>query len=231
MTDLRGTYVHRGDRERRTKRVRAGVLLTAFAASVGLLLQEEGPSTARAADVKPLAATLGAEEATRLRAELASAEAELEAATRRLERWHRIFDFANKYRVKADLAASIYDAAVAEKIEPDLAFRVIRLESEFKERALSPVGAIGLAQVMLPTARYYQKDITREELYDRDTNLRIGFRYLRGLIREYKSVGTALLVYNRGPAAVLAAREEGIDPSNGYDRIVLKGYRGRGVID
>jgi hypothetical protein len=43
-------------------------------------------------------------------------------------------------------------------------------------------------------------------------------------------VRTALLVYNRGPEAVLIERELGIDPSNGYDQIVLKGYRGRGLL-
>ena len=85
---------------------------------------------------------------------------------------------------------------------------------------------------MLPTARYFQKGITREELYDRDTNLRIGFRYLRTLVREYKgNVQLALLVYNRGPAAVESSREQGLDPSNGYERLVTKGYKGRGVID
>ena len=65
-----------------------------------------------------------------------------------------------------------------------------------------------------------------------NTNLRIGFRYLRTLVREYKgNVQLALLVYNRGPVAVQASREQGLDPSNGYERIVMKGYKGRGVID
>jgi len=94
------------------------------------------------------------------------------------------------------------------------------------------VGAIGLTQLMHPTARYFQKGVTRDDLYDRDTNLRIGFRYLRTLIREYKgNVQLALLVYNRGPVAVENARERGIDPSNGYERIVMKGYKGTGVVD
>ena len=85
---------------------------------------------------------------------------------------------------------------------------------------------------MLPTARFFQKDITKDQLYNRDTNLRIGFRYLRTLVREYKgNVQLALLVYNRGPVAVEASREQGLDPSNGYERVVMKGYKGRGVID
>ena len=132
----------------------------------------------------------------------------------------------------ADLATSIYDISLAEGIEPELGFRLVRVESEFNERATSPVGAVGLTQLMLPTARYFQKGITREQLYDRDTNLRIGFRYLRTLVRENKgNVRLALLVYNRGPVAVQAAQEQGLDPSNGYERVVLGDYRGRGTME
>jgi soluble lytic murein transglycosylase-like protein len=105
------------------------------------------------------------------------------------------------------------------------------VESQFKETALSPVGAVGLTQLMVATARGYIPGVTREDLYDRDTNLTIGFRYLRDLIRTYKDVQLALLVYNRGGVAVKLDRELGINPSNGYDRIVLKGYRGKGVLN
>ena len=67
---------------------------------------------------------------------------------------------------------------------------------------------------------------------NRDVNLRIGFRYLRGLIRENDGdVRMALLVYNRGPVAVNKAKRAGVNPSNGYDRKVLSGYKGDGVLD
>ncbi|HUF29267.1 MAG TPA: transglycosylase SLT domain-containing protein, partial [Gemmatimonadaceae bacterium] len=89
----------------------------------------------------------------------------------------------------------------------------------------------GLTQLMLPTARYFKPGVTREQLFEPKTNLHIGFRYLRGLIKDYDGdVKLALLVYNRGPVAVNAARARGEDPANGYDRIVLKGYGGSGVI-
>jgi len=85
---------------------------------------------------------------------------------------------------------------------------------------------------MVPTARYYVKGITAEGLYDPSTNLRIGFRYLRGLVKEYHGdVNLALLVYNRGPVAVEKARAEGSNPSNGYDRIITKGYHGKGTVE
>ena len=91
---------------------------------------------------------------------------------------------------------------------------------------------MGLTQLMPSTARFYQKDITREKLYDPQTNLRIGFRYLRGLVDEYDgNVKLALLVYNRGPVAVAKSRAQGDNPSNGYDRILTKGYRGSGVME
>ena len=62
--------------------------------------------------------------------------------------------------------------------------------------------------------------------------MRIGFRYLRALIGEYDgNAKLALLVYNRGEVAVKNALHAGVDPSNGYDRIVTRDYKGKGVID
>ena len=114
----------------------------------------------------------------------------------------------------------------------NLAFRLVRVESEFNEKATSPVGAVGLTQLMPSTARYFQKGITKNQLYDRETNLRLGFRYLRTLINEYDgNLKLALLVYNRGPAAVERARAAGLDPANGYDRMVAGGYKGNGGVD
>jgi soluble lytic murein transglycosylase-like protein len=230
MRNLQGTYVHRGDRDRRRRKVRAGLLLVGFAASVGFVVRDSGPAEAKAE--APRFPVVVGSEAVRLRTELEAARSELDLANARLDRWHKIFGYSSQYRVAADLATSIFDISLAEGIEPELAFRLVRVESEFNERATSPVGAIGLTQLMLPTARYFQKGITRDELYDRNTNLRIGFRYLRTLVREYKgNVQLALLVYNRGPVAVESSRAQGRDPSNGYEHAVMKGYKGRGVID
>ena len=149
-----------------------------------------------------------------------------------LTRWHSIYGFARKYNVASDLAAKIYDAAVQQKIEPELGFRLVAAESEFKARALSSAGAIGLTQLMLGTARGFEPNVTREDLMQPETNLRIGFRYLRALIRENDgNLLLALLVYNRGPVAVQLALSQGRNPTNGYDTSVTRGYRGRGVLD
>jgi soluble lytic murein transglycosylase-like protein len=106
------------------------------------------------------------------------------------------------------------------------------VESVFDPKAESPAGALGLTQLMPSTARVFEPNVTREQLLTADVNLRIGFRYLRGLIREYKGdLKLALLVYNRGPVAVGRALAMGKSPANGYETIVTKGYRGRGTLD
>jgi soluble lytic murein transglycosylase-like protein len=149
-----------------------------------------------------------------------------------LSRWHRIFTYSTRYRIKPDLARRIYDASVTAGIEPELAFRLVRVESVFDPSAASPVGAMGLTQLMLGTAREFEPNVTREQLLDPDINLRIGLKYLRSLIREYKgNLKLALLVYNRGPVAVQNALSLGRDPTNGYESVVMRGYRGRGVLD
>ena len=149
-----------------------------------------------------------------------------------LDRWHRIYSYSAKYRIKPDLARRIYDAAITAGLEPELGFRLVRVESVFDTKAESPVGALGLTQLMPSTARLFEPGVTREQLLTADVNLRIGFKYLRALIREYKGdLKLALLVYNRGPVAVGRALAMGRNPANGYESIVTKGYRGRGTLE
>lgn len=224
----RNDYVHRGDRERRRHKMRRFVLFIGFVGAVFALLQikqEEASATG---------VTISAPqtEVERLRQALDSTAAELDITRNTLQRAERILELGTRYSVNARLATSIYDVALAEGLDPDLAFRVVRLESEFNPRAVSPVGALGLTQLMLPTARHFEPNVTREQLFEPKRNLRIGFRYLRALIREYDNdVTLALLVYNRGPVAVNAALARGESPANGYERIVLKGYEGPGVVN
>jgi soluble lytic murein transglycosylase-like protein len=229
MRNRQHSYVHRGDRERRNNRIKKAALVLLFVAAAALVPR------AQPQDANASASTfsLGLDgEARRLRGELDAAKGELELANAQLDRAREIINYSAHYKVAADVAASIYDVALAEGIEPDLAFRLVRVESEFNERATSPVGAIGLTQLMPATAKYFDKTVTRERLYDRSTNLRLGFRYLRALIREYNGdVKLALLVYNRGPVTVESMRALGLDPGNGYPEAVTKGYTGKGTVE
>ena len=168
----------------------------------------------------------------RLRQELENATGEAALLKAQLDRANRIIGYSTRYSIPADLASTIFDVALAERVDPDLAFRLVNLESRFNPRATSPVGAVGLVQVMPSTAVLYDRSVTREKLYDPRTNLRIGFQYLRRLIGLYNGdVRLALLAYNLGEEAVDRARAAGKDPFEGYNRILLKDYRGSGVSD
>jgi soluble lytic murein transglycosylase-like protein len=126
------------------------------------------------------------------------------------------------YEVSDELALEIYDAAVETGIDPELAFGLVRTESEFKDYATSRVGAIGLTQLMLPTANWFKKGITEIELRESGTNLRIGFRYLHELIDRYDGdVEMALTAYNRGTGTVDRVLKKGGNPDNGYADKVL----------
>ena len=211
-------------------RIRRILLVGGFALAVVIGWRNGGTSEAAAEPNPTIFPGLSAD--ARLQEELDKTRGELDLANAQLARWNRIFTYSSQYRISADLASDIYDIAQAEGIEPDLAFRLVRVESEFNERATSNVGAVGLTQVMPETAKWFVKGATRASLYDRQTNLRVGFRYLRTLIKEQKgNVKMALLVYNRGPVAVQAARANGVNPSNGYDNAVTRGYKGSGVVD
>ena len=134
---------------------------------------------------------------------------------------------ANRYRdqgyqIPDQLATEIYTAAVENELPPELAFGLVRTESEFKDYATSHVGAIGLTQLMLPTARWFKKGVTEDDLRDSRTNLRIGFRYLGELIDRYHGdVELALTAYNRGTGTVDRVLARGGDPDNGYAGKVL----------
>jgi hypothetical protein len=143
-----------------------------------------------------------------------------------LERANTILENSARYQIPADLAAAIYDIALSEGIDPSLGYQLVKIESQFKRKAKSAMQAYGYTQLQLATARFYKPNVTVRDLYDRDTNLRLGFRFLNELLARYKyDVHLALLAYNRGPKRVNDILSRGGNPANGYSDAVLKGYR------
>lgn len=146
-----------------------------------------------------------------------------------LERANAVMSNSAKYQIPADLAGDIYDIALSEGLDPALGFQLVKIESGFKRTARSPMAAFGYTQVQVATARFYQPGVTERDLYDRETNLRIGFRFLNDLLDKFdRDPHLALLAYNRGPARVAGILAKGGDPTNGYSHAVLEGYRAPG---
>jgi soluble lytic murein transglycosylase-like protein len=165
-------------------------------------------------------------EFARLRASLDTTNGQLAVVRIKLERAEALIKYSSRYRIPADLSALVYDVALREGIDPELGFRLVNLESGFNARAKSRAYAYGLAQVQVATARFYEPQITVEQLYEPEMNLEIGFRYLRDLLETYGDVRLALLAYNRGPSRINTLMQQGEDPDNGYPGVVMEGYQG-----
>jgi soluble lytic murein transglycosylase-like protein len=171
-------------------------------------------------------ASLG-QELRQTRSALLAREGELELARLELSRLSNIVEHSRIHRIPADLASSIYDIALSDGIDPALAFSLVRVESGFTRRAVSSAGAIGYTQVMPNTAFWLQPGLTRDDLFTRDTNLRLGFRYLRMMLEQYDGdLHLALLAYNRGPGRVDEILRAGGNPANGYSLNVQAGLTG-----
>jgi hypothetical protein len=135
----------------------------------------------------------------------------------------RIAEHAERYRLNRRLAEMIYDAALRESLDPALAFGLVMVESSFRRFAVGPAGSVGYTQVRPSTAEWLDPSVTRDRLFETETNLRIGFRYLRMLLDRFdEDTRLALLAYNRGPNRVGALLAVGRDPANGYAHRVLR---------
>jgi soluble lytic murein transglycosylase-like protein len=177
-------------------------------------------------DVAPADTRLVAREMGSLEHQLQGARGELELVKLEVERTNAIMASSVKYQIPADLAEDIYDIALSEGIDPALGFQLVKVESGFKANARSSMAAFGYTQLQLPTARFYDPDVTAAELFDRETNLRIGFRFLRDLLEQFDhDMQVALAAYNRGPAKVAGILAKGGDPANGYAEAVMKDYQ------
>lgn len=96
--------------------------------------------------------------------------------------------------------------ATAQKIPPALALALVNQESGFNPAARSPVGAIGLMQLMPQTARELGVDPN-----DPVQNIKGGMKYLRQQLDAHGGdVQLALAAYNAGPGAVADAK--GVPP-------------------
>jgi soluble lytic murein transglycosylase-like protein len=206
--------------------LRGGVLL---AAAVGIGALGGWNKAVRAASDH--AATLpdmvlAARQMGNLTEQLEAAKGETTVIKLQLERANSILDNSARYQIPADLSSAIYDIALSEGIDPSLGYQLVKIESQFNRKAKSKMQAYGYTQLQVATARFYQPGIKEKDLYDRDTSLRLGFRFLNELLaRFHYDVHLALLAYNRGPAKVDEILAQGGNPANGYSDAVLKGYR------
>jgi soluble lytic murein transglycosylase len=128
-------------------------------------------------------------------------------------------------------------------VPADLVQALLREESALDPRVISPAGAIGLSQLMLPTAQQVASRLrlarpSRSDLMQPPLNIRLGAQYLGDLVRRYDGeVSLALAAYNAGAASVSRWQGAGaglaldefieqipVEETRGYVKRVLRSY-------
>jgi soluble lytic murein transglycosylase len=117
-----------------------------------------------------------------------------------------------------DYAQTIRVESARQHLDPALVAAVIYRESKFEPDSRSSRGAVGLMQLLPPTAEFIAGQPNRpsappDRLTDPDVNIAYGTWYLRYLIDRYGSQPLALAAYNGGESNLQSwmrrARDQG----------------------
>ncbi len=139
------------------------------------------------------------------------------------------FDVSPNYKAVKHL---LREASETHGIDYELLQAVIATESGFNAQAVSPKGAVGLMQLIPPTAERYgvkaDKDFPiQKKLTDPRTNIRAGSSYLRDLIKLFPGqLELAIAAYNAGEGAVQRAgnRIPNYPETQNYVKTVMQLY-------
>ncbi|TGL41545.1 lytic transglycosylase domain-containing protein [Leptospira perdikensis] len=116
----------------------------------------------------------------------------------------------------ADIFGTIESIAKSQGMDPNLVKAMVKAESNFKPKAVSPKGAMGLMQLMPETA----ESLGVSDPFDPEDNIGGGVKFLKGLMKEFKDPEKAIAAYNAGPGAV--KRYKGIPPYEETQKYVNK---------
>jgi soluble lytic murein transglycosylase len=130
------------------------------------------------------------------------------------------------------IANSVYDESQKYSIDYRLILAVMKVESNFKNEAVSSKGARGLLQVKPSLAKHIAKDssmeleeITSLSLHEPEKNIKIGVNYLSKLIDMFDNLTSALHAYNVGPSKVKKIGALNTAPSTGFTKKVMNEYQ------
>jgi hypothetical protein len=97
--------------------------------------------------------------------------------------------------------AQIREEALRQGVDPDLAVRLFMTESAGKKDAVSPKGAAGLGQLMIPAAK--EMGLSPADRFDPNKNIPASVGYLKKQMNKYGGdPEKALAAYNWGPGNV-----------------------------
>jgi soluble lytic murein transglycosylase-like protein len=125
----------------------------------------------------------------------------------------------------AELEPAVRKYASLHGVDEDLVWAVMRHESGFNPRAISPKGAMGLMQLMPGTASLMGVD----DPFNLEQNIEGGIKYLEQCLSRFnQDITLALAAYNAGPQNVV--KYQGCPPfqeTRQYVAAVLQTYSGQ----
>ncbi len=107
--------------------------------------------------------------------------------------------YPKKYSVYVEKYAEEYN------LDENLVYSIIKAESKFNEKALSRRGAKGLMQIADITRDWAIEELELNDdidIYDPETNIRVGCWYLNTLYKEFGKTELVIAAYNGGSGNV-----------------------------
>lgn len=128
------------------------------------------------------------------------------------------------------IANSVYKESQEYDIDYRLILAVMKIESNFKNEAISRRGARGLMQVKPSSARSIARESGVEVkgvtcLHEPEKNIKIGVSYLSKLQGMFDNIVSALHAYNAGPAKVKKPDHNNDAKTTAFTRKVMNEYQ------
>ena len=124
----------------------------------------------------------------------------------------------------------VYEESANYGLDYRLVLALMKIESNFKDDAVSSMGARGLLQVKPSVAKFIAQDAGikwdgHRTLDEPDSNIKIGIYFFSQLIKDFENINLALKAYNMGPTRVKELSQDNTQSSKGFPGLVMNEYR------
>jgi soluble lytic murein transglycosylase len=128
------------------------------------------------------------------------------------------------------IASSVYEESKKYDLDYRLILAIMKVESNFRNDAVSRRGARGLMQIQPASARIIARESGVEVkgakcLHEPEKNIQIGVSYLSKLRGMFDNIVSALHAYNAGPGKVKKPVSEERAKTTSFTRKVMSEYR------
>jgi soluble lytic murein transglycosylase len=127
------------------------------------------------------------------------------------------------------ISEMVYKESKRYNLDYRLVLALMKIESNFRDDAVSEKGARGLLQVKPSVAKYIAEDVGirwrgDETLDGPKENIRIGIHFFSKLVDDFQSITMALHAYHVGPTRLREILTEKKIPQKRYLNLVLDEY-------